>query len=748
MESLVMRTITLGTLGLLAAAPLSAQQTPQSDSVYKVPGVEANVTRGLGALGRFPAGISVLTPRELNTPVPTLSPDEVLNLIPGVVAANRNTYALDSRISIRGFGTRAFFGVRGVRIIVDGIPLTMPDGQATLNNLDLGSVGRIEVIRGSASALYGNAAGGVISVESQAAASGRLAAEGRIMMGDYGTSSLNATRKLQAKVGGMSGDVDYFASVSHLDADGPRALSATEQTLFNSRIRYALGDASSLKLIVNAVDMPVAENPGALTWTEFQTTPEIAAPANVARAAGKVAKQAQAGLSFAHIFSGARLDLSVFGVHRETKNPTTFAFIDIDRMAGGFRGTLRTERSLADRPLGLVVGVDQELQRDDRLEYPYAGAQTAPNAADPNFNSPTRDQRDEVDNLGPFVQAELALTERLDLTVGARYDRLHFKSIDHLAATRPTPPRQAPRDDSGDRTLSALSPMLGLTYTLTDAVNVYGSFSTAFQAPTTTELINEPAPPGATFSAGFNGALDPQKAKSFEVGGRGRLGDRVDFDVALYDTELTGELVGYQVDWGQGRTFYRNAGKSRHKGAELGLGWSPAEGVTTRLSYMYADYKFIDDGKRAEDKVLTGTVDGNKLPGVAPHRLFLRADYTHGSGVSLGGDLELSDSYFSDDQNTKTYTTFDGQGENPGYAVVNVRLSYVTNALRQLGIEPFLGVNNVFDELYASSVAVNAAAPVIAGVSRPDQRRFFEPAPRRSLYFGVTVPYGQWGSGR
>ncbi|MGH7504762.1 MAG: TonB-dependent receptor plug domain-containing protein, partial [Longimicrobiales bacterium] len=251
------------------AAPLAAQPPTGRDTlpaVVPLDSLEVTVTRRTVPVDRVPAAVSTVDRETIQRGQPTVTIDEALSAVPGVFVSNRYNFALGPKISVRGLGARASFGVRGVRVIADGIPLTMPDGQTNLNNLDLGSAGRIEVIRGPASALYGNAAGGVIAVTTEAPPEVPFAAEARLVAGNLGRGVHAPARltKLQAKVGGTSGNAGYMVSVSRLETDGYRDFSAARQTLINAKAEFALDPRTSLTAVVNALDAPLAESPGSL----------------------------------------------------------------------------------------------------------------------------------------------------------------------------------------------------------------------------------------------------------------------------------------------------------------------------------------------------------------------------------------------------------------------------------------------------------------------------------------------------
>lgn len=704
MQTMVTRTA-LSICLLCLGAALAHAQTPTrpadadtATAPIPLEPIEVDVTRSLRPFMRVPAAISRVDAERIGGARRALTLDEALAGVPGVVVSDRNTFALDSRVAIRGFGARSAFGIRGVRILLDGIPLTMPDGQATLTNLDLASADRIEVLRGLASALYGNAAGGVIAINSQETPAGPFAGEARILIGDAGGDGLGNLWKAQGKVVGHAGPARYSASLSHLELDGFRAHSRARQTHMTGRFRVPMGADGHFGFVLNVADMPLAQNPGSLPLDSALRDPRMAWPANVATAAGKEARQVQAGVSYGRRIGAGTLDVSVHGLGRSMLNPLPYAAITVDRRGGGARAVYRGAGTLLGREAWAAFGVEAELQHDDRLEHDNAGGRPG--------NDLRKDQVDRVASIGPFAQAHLALGKTVELMLGARYDVVHFETHDHL---------RADGDASGERTLSAFSPVVGLTYSPNERISVYGTLATAFQTPTTTELINAPPAAGEPCCpGGFNNDLEPQRAIGYEVGVKGSLADRVRYELAAYTMAVDGELVPFQVPGVEGRDFYRNAGHSTHRGLELGVGIRLSESLGADFAYTLSDFRFVDDG-------IEGRFDGNRLPGVPRHRLVARTTYSAPFGLSLDLQAAHNGEYFVDDANTAV---------NDAHTITDLYLSY-DGAAAPLRARPFIGVRNLFDRRYNASIVANAAGS-----------RYYEPGAPRSLHLGVALPLG------
>lgn len=693
---------------LLAPASARAQERRagrDSTAVIPLDSLEVTVLRRATSLERAPAAVTSLGMDWIQPGQMTVGLDEALVAVPGVLVNNRYNPSLGSRIAIRGFGARAAFGVRGIRLIADGIPLTMPDGQSNLNNLDLGSAGRIDVIRGPASALHGNAAGGVIAIQTEAAPVPGLSTQARVIAGDLDGpgGGLDNLGKLQLKVAGRSDRADYLVSLLRQEVDGYREFSASRLTQLNFTSRFATADASRLTVVVNAVDQPVAQSPGALPRDSVRLRPRMAWPNNVRTGSGEETRQGQVGVGYARWSDVGRLDVSVYGLARTLDNALPFGFIELTRRAGGARASYTANRVFAQRALNLTGGADLELQSDDRREFNNVSGQRGDDLR--------RDQVDRVSAVGPFLQAELEIHPRLTASLGARYDAVRFRTTDDFLGDG--------RDDSGDRTLTAFSPVGGLVFAASAHAHLYANVATSFQTPTTTELLNAPPPFGQPCCpAGFNQDLEPQRAASFEAGVRGRVAQRLSFDLAAYTMNVRNALVPFQVPQAEGREFFRNAGRSRHSGVEIGASTGLSR-LTLTGAYTYSNFVFRDDGLDDADH------EGNRLPGVPPHHLFLGARLQAGRGITIESDFDHNSEYFATDAN-------DPGSANPAATVVDLRIIARTR-FGGVGAQPFVAINNITDERYNSSVVINAVGA-----------RYFEPAPGRNLVLGVTVGTGGW----
>ena len=646
----------------------------------------------------LPFAVTVQSPDSSRPGQRHLSLDETLLLIPGLTVSNRNNPSQDPRISIRGFGARSAFGVRGIRVLRDGIPLTLPDGQTPVDYLDLESVGRVEVMRGSASSLYGNAGGGVVDLRTSEPSPGGVSGAARLSRGAFGSS------RLVGKAGGTARSLGYQANVVRTESDGYRDYS--RQRMTNGFARVALDRSNgSYALEWMGMDTPVAQSPGALTRAQFESNPRLADPLSVRKSARKAVTQSQFGLTGRRSVARGEIEASAYAGTRSLDNPLTFAIVDVGRAAAG--GSVRASLPVAlfSTDHRLTFGADVQRQNDVRRNFTNCNdipRPTAPTATCPNpgveRGTVTLNQREIISSVGTYLRDELALGERYILTASARADAVRFRVKDRLiTGTNP--------DDSGRRLLDAVSPMVGILGRLSATHSAYANVSTAFETPTATELGNRP-----TGTGGINNELEPQRSTTYEVGVKGVGESGLQYDAALFATAVHDELIPFDIPASGGRRYFRNAGSTSRRGIELGIGAS-VRAVEVGGAYTYANYRFKDF------TVDTAHYAGKRIPGI-PRQVLQGSAVLRTSVATLVTEALLADRMAVNDANSES---------SPGYAVLNARI-VATGILGHAGAELSVGAQNLFNRRYVSSVSVNAAGG-----------KFYEPGSRRSAYVGVTL---------
>jgi iron complex outermembrane recepter protein len=685
---------------LLAAALLAAAAS--GTAAQEVPDTVGHVHRPLlvrvpgaaFALGA-PRPIATLSGAELGGARAAVFLEEAVQALPGVQIQNRYNFAVGERLTVRGYGGRAQFGVRGVRVLVDGVPATLADGQTTLDHVDVATLGRVEALRGPGASLYGNAAGGVLHFQTLAPPHARVRPEIFVLGGSDGLLQLRGT------AGGRSGDVGYLVSAARIGYDGFRrdpvaddgsTYGAAQRSSVNA-ILHLPGGPGRLRATVNWLDL-AAENPGSLSHALLEEGDRQAFGNNVRQGTRKDVRQGQVGLSWdGPVLKSTRAEVAGYGVLRALENPIPSDVIEVDRTAYGGRALLETPGTVAGVRLAAGGGFEFDMQSDDRQNYAnLAGARGALRL----------DQLERVRGVGAFGYARIGLAASADMSAGLRYDRFHFRVEDRFIADDP--------DDSGERTMDAFSPSVGATWRPVARMELFGTVSASFETPSTTELANRPEGAG-----GFNPELEPQRGTTAEAGVRTRIGAESMLEVTVHRTALRDELVPFEVQGVPGRTFFRNAGRSEHRGFEVSASGLAAGPLVARMTYSYLDAVYRSYSRGA------AVFDGNRIPGMAPHVLDGVARFD-ASGWFSEARGQYRAAVPVDDANS---------AEAPPYFLLDLRVGAGPLRAGALAVSPVAGINNVLDRHYVAAVAVNAFGS-----------RFFEPGPARTFYAGVRASIG------
>ncbi|MEA1554254.1 TonB-dependent receptor PqqU, partial [Salmonella enterica] len=640
-----------------------------------------------------PAAVSVIEGEDMRLATPRVNLSETLTSVPGLQVQNRQNYAQDLQISIRGFGSRSAFGVRGIRLYVDGIPATMPDGQGQISNIDINSIQDVEVLRGPFSALYGNASGGVINVTTE------TGIEASSYYGSYGSwrYGLKATGAMGD--GTQPGDVDYTVSTTRFTTHGYRDHSGARKNLANAKLGVRLDDVSKLSLIFNSVDIK-ADDPGGLTESEWKADPQQAPRAEQYNTR-KTIKQTQAGLRYERQLS-AQDDISVmaYAGERETTQYQSIPLVAQLKpaQAGGVITLQRHYQGIDSRwthrgelgvPVTFTGGLNYENMSENRKGYNNFRLNNGP----PEFGHKgdlRRDERNLMWNVDPYLQTQWQLTQKLSLDAGVRYSSVWFDSNDHYIAP-------GNGDDSGDASYHHWLPAGSLKYALTDAWNLYLAAGRGFETPTINELSYR-----ADGQSGFNFDLKPSTNDTVEVGSKTRIGNGL-LTAALFQTDTDDEIV-VASSMG-GRTTYKNAGKTRRQGAELALDQRFAGDWRVKASWTWLDATYRSNVCQGQN------CDGNRMPGIARNMGFASLGFIPDEGWYAGTDVRYMGDIMANDENT---------AKAPSYTVVGLNTGYKFN-YSQLTVDIFGRVDNLFDKEYIGSVIVNES-----------NGRYYEPAPGRN----------------
>lgn len=674
--------------------------TAQAQEAALLPEVSVSATRVQRDNMDLPVSIDTVDRRAIREDNPQVNLSEVLGRVPGIAVQNRQNYAQDLQISSRGFGARSSFGVRGIRLIADGIPATMPDGQGQAATFNLSSAQRIEVLRGPFSSLYGNAAGGVVQI---------FTADGpvepvfstSVSAGSYGTW------KLGAQYGVQHGPLNAIVDVSRFATDGYRDHSATRRDTGNAKLSYNLGSAGRLTLVVNVLDQPETEDPLGLTAAQVAQNRRQATGVAYQFNTRKSITQSQAGMTYdvklsgghslqARAYLGDRQVTQHLAIPVAVQNAPTHsgAVVDLDRGYGGLGLRWTHEGQVAVRRLTLSAGVDH-----DRMDERRRGFM--------NNNGITgvmkRNEDNAVDNTDIYAQAEWQLLPRLSLLAGLRHSRVAFDSRDYFIAGTNL-------DDSGAVDYVRTTPALGATFRVSPVVNLYVNAGRGFETPTFAELAYRPG--GAT---GLNFALRPSNSLHRELGIKALTGERGHVNVALFRIDTKDEIVVNSA--AGGRTDYRNASGTQRKGLEVAWQQRYGTGFESALAWTLLDAKFSQPFVSGTPPTTVNA--GNRLPGIASNLLYGELLWRHAaSGFHAGIELRHSGKVFVNDQNSEAAAA---------YTVANLRAGFVQRG-KGWRLSEFVRVDNVSDRAHIGSVIV-----------ADGNGRYYEPAPGRALMAGVTL---------
>ena len=601
--------------------------------------------------------------------------DEYLEGVPGLFSQNANNFAQDLRLSIRGFGARSAFGIRGNKLIVDGIPETTPDGQGQVDNLPLGIIDNLTILRGPASALYGNSSGGVIQIKTLSNFDKNFI-RFRMQGGSFGYS-------LAQFIAGWKNDKTNILIFQNLsNSNGFRDFSSSKQEIFNAKISHEFSDKSKFNFQFNYTNSPYAYDRGGLNLEEVKQDYNQARQRNIDFDTFESIKHIKAGLNWEKKLSPKMiLGTYFFSAQRDFEGKLPFeygGFINLKRNYFGF-GTNIEYSIKPSHFLQLRVSVSD--QKDNRKRYKNLLGEKGEN---------TLSQKE------LFYNSSISLLDQIKfdyglLRIAIRYDLQKIKA---------KPSFEIYNEKDNTIKLSVLNPSIGFTFNKFRNQSIYGSFATSFETPTLSELSANP-----TGQAGFNKSLESSLAKNIELGWRKDFSD-IKLEAVIFHISTENEILPYELEQFQGRTFYRNAGKTIRRGLEL-YGSKETDSYKAVLSYSFSDFIF-------DSYVVDGlTFDGNNLPAVPKHHVFFSFKYKF--TPAIGGEIKSKHVglFFADDKNNN---------EVEGYSIFQFR---IWKDFKNYNL--YVGANNLFNKKYFDNIRINAFA-----------NRFYEPAPMRNYYAGIN----------
>ncbi|WP_201023845.1 TonB-dependent receptor PqqU [Type-D symbiont of Plautia stali] len=652
-----------------------------------------------------PAAVSVVSGDDMRHAAPRVNLSENLTSVPGLQIQNRQNYAQDLQISVRGFGSRSTFGLRGIRMYVDGIPATMPDGQGQTSNIDIGSIDHIEVLRGPFSALYGNSSGGVINVETQTGQQ-PTTLEASSWFGSYGSWRNSVKASGATGDGTQAGDVNYTVSASRFTTHGYRDHSSAQKNLGNAKLGVRIDDVSTLTLLFNSVHVD-AQDPGGLTEAQWKDNPRQVASNVTLYNARKTVDQTQAGLHYQRqmsenddlsvmLYAGERETTQYQSIPRATQLQAGYpgGVISLSRHYQGIDTRWTHRDTLFTLPVTVTGGLDYETMTEKRKGYQNFVGNDLGVQGDMR-----RNERNLMWNLDPYLQTAWQFTDKWSLDAGVRLSTVNFDSNDYyVTATDP--------DDSGNRRYHRWLPAASLKYAIDNSWNAYVSAGRGFETPTLNELSYRSAA-----QTGLNMNLKPATSDTVELGTKKRIGNGL-ITAALFQTDTQNEIVSDSSY--EGRTSYKNAGETRRRGLELGLDQQFGENWQFKAAWTLLDARYRSNACG------TDSCDGNRIPGIARNMAYAGLAYAPEQGWYAGGDVRYMSDIAADDENDV---------KAPAYTVVGVNSGYKW-LVQNWTLDLFGRVDNLFDRNYVGSVIVNES-----------NGRYYEPAPGRNYSVGLTVSY-------
>ena len=651
-----------------------------------------------------PAAIQSVDRDTIENAGPQVNLSESLSRIPGLTILNRQNYAQDLQVSIRGFGSRASFGIRGIRLLIDGIPATTPDGQGQGSSISLTSTERIEVLRGPLAQMYGNSSGGVIQAFTRDAPE---AAEfnAQLYSGSFGM------RRTDWQYAGRVGDYGLVADYSTFDSNGYRANSQTERRQFNGKLSFGSSETTRVNVVFNQFDMPLAQDPLGLTAAQLAANPDQAGTGAVSARVRKITSQNQLGAALVHALDADRsiTARAYYGARDNLQYQANNIWVGLDRTYHGAGLQYNQQARLAGRPVHWVAGYEFDQSRERRQSGAAANGEKTP-------GSLTRNEDNLARNSDVFVQATALASDTVSLVGGLRSSTVRFGSEDYYLSDG---------DGSGSVSYRASNPVLGLTWHASDKLNLYANYGKGFETPTLAEVAYRDSG-GATPLAQFNPGLNAASSQHRELGAKWTPGARSRLDVTLFQIDTSDEIVVSTS--ASGRTAFKNAPGTSRRGLELSGRALLGSHVSAVLSASWIDAKFSQAYTSSSGNVAAD----NKLPGIPRNFLFSELLWSSQAlngnakgrgnpGIRAGLELTSAGKIYANDVNTASAE---------GYTTLNAKFSQGWAVGAGL-LTAYARVDNLTDQRYVGSVIVNQASS-----------QFYEPAPGKNWTLGLrlTVP--------
>ncbi|EPE9870883.1 TonB-dependent receptor family protein [Acinetobacter baumannii] len=685
------------------SSPLVWAEDLNSD-VAKLPTLHVEATRTDTGYLQTPASVfRIETPQVDSSSQVNLT--EVVKGIPSLQIRNRENYAQDLQLSMRGFGARSTFGVRGIRLYVDGIPATMPDGQGQTSNIDLSSLDHVEVLTGPFSSLYGNSSGGTI-LTSTKEGQGKDSIELSYSGGSHDKS--RAGLVLQGGAKGVN-EPSYIISSSYFDTDGYREHSGAEKVLNNAKLSWNLDDGSKINWVTNYVKIH-ADDPQGLTHDQWNANPKQQVPFLKQFNVRKDIEQTQTGVTwskpindknelYAMAYLGNRQVTQYQSIPKSTQDASinhAGGVIDFERNYYGADFRWTGKELLPNTTLS--VGVALDAMDEDRKGFENFNLVNG----QPSYGVKGNLRRDEDNtlwNIDPYLQASWQFLPTWRLDTGVRYSNVHYKSEDNYLSNG---------DDSGKTDYDKVLPSVALSWQILPELMAYVSYAKGFETPTFTEMAYRP-----DGQSGFNFDLTASTSDTYETGlkSQNQLGD---FTLAVFQTKTKDDIVS--AGNSNGRSTFRNADKTLREGVEFAWNKKLWRDLIATASYSYLDATFDADIPALGN--IAQVSSGNAIPGIAKNQAYASLAWQPSHGLYGGVDVQYMDKVYVNDTNSDAAPSYSVTSANVGYAWV----------IGDWKVNSFARVDNLFDKKYAGSVIVNDG-----------NSRYFEPADGRNWSAGLRV---------
>ena len=649
--------------------------------------VVITATRANSKLSEIPFSVNTINKDQIEKGQ-YLNLDESLNQVPGLYFSNRYNYSRDLRMSIRGFGARSNFGIRGIQVFIDGIPSTTPDGQTVLDDLDLSIVNQIEILRGTSSALYGSSSGGVVNIITESGI-------------DYGGGSFNSMIgdnsffRSSFKLGEKINNFNLLLNGAHLNYGGYREHSNVEQTNLGIKAGYDFNDNYRAEFILRAVDSPYAKDAGGLNSSERKANKKAARQRNIDLNAGEAVTDKKMGLTIVRTSEFHRLELRNYFNWRDfdARLPITpfigAGIVKLDRTIVGGSIEYENSHNIFGYENQFIIGLDFDSMKDERRRFDNLTGVTG----DLQF-----EQDEKAKTLGFFLQEKFFINDKTSLLAGIRYDHVDFEIQDKFLSNG---------DQTEELEFNEMTYSIGVSYNPTSFLNYYFNYSTAFETPTFTEFAN----PSSNGTLGGFANVSAQKSDGYELGMRINASKHLKTSIVYFHLDVEDEVT--TVSNVDGRAFFNNA-DTRRSGVELDFQIRLIENLDLSASFTHSNLnftKFVD----------TPEAVGNRLPGVPKQHGYLGVNYENPKGVFANWNLNYVGKIYANNVNTVSDTS---------YLVSNLVFGHNYKFGKYMLIGK-IGINNLFDKDYNQEIRIQDATS-----------RFFETAPKRNFFGSIEFRIG------